>query len=277
MSIPNGRLLMVGDQGYGDTIQFARYIPIVAKRCRELILGCSAELAPLLATLPGVHQYCDRWTDVPGHAVHCRLSSVPGLLHTTPDTIPSKVPYLFADPVRVAAWCERLDACLPPRTRRVGLAWSGRPTHPNDRRRSLALARLAPLAAVGGVSFVSLQKPLPPSDVPSMSLFPGLSDIAGDFGETAAMIANLDLVISVDTAMAHLAGALGKPVWILLPQAADWRWMIARSDSPWYPTARLFRQKTPGDWDPVMAEAAAALGERVRAGADHAHAHAHAN
>ena len=274
MSIPNGRLLMVGDQGYGDTIQFARYIPIVAKRCRELILGCSAELAPLLATLPGVHQYCDRWTDVPGHAVHCRLSSVPGLLHTTPETIPSKVPYLFADPVRVAAWCERLDACLPPRTRRVGLAWSGRPTHPNDRRRSLALARLAPLAAVGGVSFVSLQKPLPPSDVPSMSLFPGLSDIAGDFGETAAMIANLDLVISVDTAMAHLAGALGKPVWILLPQAADWRWMIARSDSPWYPTARLFRQKTPGDWDPVMAEAAAALGERVRAGADHAHAHA---
>ena len=209
---------------------------------------------------------------MPGHAVHCRLSSVPGLLHTTPDTIPAKVPYLFADPVRVAAWRERLDACLPPRTRRIGLAWSGRPTHPNDRRRSLALARLAPLAAVGGVSFVSLQKPLPPSDVPSMSLFPGLSDIAGDFGETAAMIANLDLVISVDTAMAHLAGALGKPVWILLPQAADWRWMIERSDSPWYPTARLFRQKTPGDWDPVMAEAAAALAEHVRAGADHAHA-----
>ena len=267
MSIPNGRLLMVGDQGYGDTIQFARYIPIVAKRCQELILGCSAELAPLLATLPGVHEYCHRWTDVPGHAVHCRLSSVPGLLHTTPDTIPAGISYLFADPVRVAAWRERLDAGLPSATYRIGLAWSGRPTHPNDRRRSLALARLAPLAGVGGVSFVSLQKPLPPSDLASMSLFPGLSDIAGDFGETAAMIVNLDLVISVDTAMAHLAGALGKPVWILLPKAADWRWMIERSDSPWYPTARLFRQKNPGDWEPVMAEAAAALAERVRAGA----------
>jgi ADP-heptose:LPS heptosyltransferase len=117
-----------------------------------------------------------------------------------------------------------------------------------------------------------LQKPLPQSDLASMSLFPGLSDIAGDFGETAAMIVNLDLVISVDTAMAHLAGALGKPVWILLSKAADWRWMIGRSDSPWYPTARLFRQKTPGDWDPVIAEAAAALAERVRAGAESAYA-----
>jgi Flp pilus assembly protein TadD len=272
MTIPNGRLLMVGDQGYGDTIQFARYIPTVAERCQELILGCSAELAPLLAVLPGVKQYCHRWTDVPGHAVHCRLSSVPGLLHTTLDTIPAEVPYLFADPGRVAAWRERLDACLPSGTYRIGLAWSGRPTHPNDRRRSLALARLAPLAGVGGVSFVSLQKPLPPSDLASMSLFPGLSDIAGDFGETAAMIVNLDLVISVDTAMSHLAGALGKPVWILLPKAADWRWMIERSDSPWYPTARLFRQKDPGDWDPVMAETAAALAQLVRAGADYAHA-----
>ncbi len=272
MTIPNGRLLMVGDQGYGDTIQFARYIPAVAERCQELILGCSAELAPLLATLPGVKQYCHRWTDVPGHAVHCRLSSVPGLLHTTLDTIPAEVPYLFADPGRVAAWRERLDACLPSGMYRIGLAWSGRPTHPNDRRRSLVLARLAPLAGVGGVSFVSLQKPLPPSDVASMSLFPGLSDIAGDFGETAAMIVNLDLVISVDTAMAHLAGALGKPVWVLLPKAADWRWMIERSDSPWYPTARLFRQKTSGDWDPVLAEVAAALALRVPAGADYAHA-----
>ncbi|HME19792.1 MAG TPA: tetratricopeptide repeat protein [Acetobacteraceae bacterium] len=268
MRIPNGRLLMVGDQGYGDTIQFARYIPMVAERCQELILGCSAEMGLLLATLPGVTQYCHRWTDVPGHAAHCRLSSVPGLLHTTLETIPAKVPYLFADPVRVAAWCERLGASLSHGTRRVGLAWSGRPTHPNDRRRSLKLARLAPLASVGGISFVSLQRPMPESAVSSLSLFPGLSDIAGDFGETAAMMLNLDLVISVDTAMAHLAGALGKPVWILLSKAADWRWMIGRSDSPWYPTARLFRQKTTGDWDPVIAEAAAALAEWIRAGAE---------
>jgi hypothetical protein len=268
MRIPNGRLLMVGDQGYGDTIQFARYIPMIAERCQEVILGCSAEMGPLLASLPGVTQYCHRWTDVPGHAAHCRLSSVPGLLHTTLDTIPAKVPYLFADPVRVAAWRDRLDASLPRGTRRIGLAWTGRPTHPNDRRRSLRLARLAPLAGIRGVSFVSLQKPLPQADVASMSLFPGLSDIAGDFGQTAAMMLNLDLVISVDTAMAHLAGALGRPVWLLLSKAADWRWMIERNDSPWYPTARLFRQKTAGDWDPVISEAAAALAEWLLAGAE---------
>ena len=268
MRIPHGRLLMVGDQGYGDTIQFARYIPMIAERCEELILGCSAEMGPLLASLPGVTQYCHRWTDVPGHAAHCRLSSVPGLLHTTLETIPAKIPYLFSDPVRVAAWRERLGACQPAGTRWIGLAWSGRPTHPNDRRRSLPLAGLAPIAGTAGASFVSLQKPVPQSDAASLSLFPGLADIAGDFGETAAMIANLDLVITVDTAMGHLAGALGKPVWILLSKAADWRWLLERSDSPWYPTARLFRQKNPGDWGPVVAEVAAALVERMHGEAE---------
>jgi hypothetical protein len=264
MRVPNGRLLLVGDQGYGDTIQFARYIPMVAERCQEIVLGCSAEMAPLLSTIPGVTQYCHRWTDVPGHAVHARLSSVPGLLHTTLDSIPAQVPYLFADPQKTAGWRERFAATFPAGTRRVGLAWSGRPTHPNNRRRSVDLARLAPLGQVGGISFVSLQKPMPEADVAAFPRFPGLSDIAGDFGETAAMIMNLDLVISVDTAMAHLAGALGRPVWILLSQAADWRWMIGRSDSPWYPTVRLFRQTSPGAWDPLIAETAAALAEWVR-------------
>jgi tetratricopeptide (TPR) repeat protein len=259
MRIPKGRLLMVGDQGYGDTIQFARYIPSIADRCQELIVGCSAELGPLLATVPGVTQCCHRWTDVPGHAAHCRLSSLPGLLHTTLETIPAKVPYLFADRSLAKDWRERFDASLKPGTRRIGLAWAGRLTHPNNRRRSLELRSLAPLASIGGLSFVSLQRPLPPSDAEALTLFPDLSDNAGDFAETAAMIMNLDLVITVDTAMAHLAGALGKPVWILLSKAADWRWMIDRSDSPWYPTARLFRQKAPGDWSPVIAEAAAAL------------------
>ncbi len=271
MRIPQGRLLMVGDQGYGDTIQFARYIPLIADRCQELILGCSAEMGPLLANIPGVRQYCHRWTDVPGHAAHCRLSSVPGLLHTTLETIPANVPYLFADPARVTAWRQRLDAQLPQGVRRIGLAWTGRPTHPNDRRRSMPLSRLAPLAAAGRASFVSLQKPLPKSDEASMALFPGLTDISGDltdFGETAAVIANLDMVITVDTAMGHLTGALGKPVWIMVPKASDWRWLLDRSDSPWYPTARLFRQRTPGAWDPVIAEVAAALADELRAGAE---------
>jgi glycosyl transferase family 9 (putative heptosyltransferase) len=266
MRIPRGRLFMVGDQGYGDTIQFARYIPTIAERCEELILGCSAEMGPLFAGVPGIKQYCHRWDEVPAHAAHCRLSSVPGLLHITLDTILARIPYLFADPLRIAAWRERLGARLSPGTCRIGLAWTGRSTHPNDRRRSLKLARLAPLAAAGPVRFVSLQKPLPQPDLASMSQFPGLADISGeltDFGETAALIANLDLVITVDTAIGHLAGALGKPVWILLPKAADWRWLLGRSDSPWYPTARLFRQQTPGAWEPVIAEAAAALADRL--------------
>lgn len=270
MRIPNGRLLMVGDQGYGDTIQFARYIPLIADRCQELILGCSAEMGPLLATMPGVNQYCHRWTDVPGHAAHCRLSSVPYLVHTMPDTIPADVPYLFAEQSRIAAWRTRLDGMLPAGKPRIGLAWTGRPTHPNDRRRSMPLARLAPLASAARACFVSLQKPIPEKDKESVTRFPGMVDLAEDlkdFGETAAVLANLDLVITVDTAIGHLAGALGKPVWIMLPKASDWRWLLNRSDSPWYPTARLFRQQTPGAWDPVVQEVGAALAERLRANA----------
>ena len=266
MRIPNGRLLMVGDQGYGDTIQFARYIPLIADRCQELVLGCSAEMGPLLSTIPGVKQYCHRWTDVPGHAAHCRLSSVPHLIHTTLETIPAQVPYLFADPTRIAAWRQRLDAMLPHGVRRVGLAWTGRPTHPNDRRRSIPLARLAPLAAASRASFVSLQKPMPPADLAAMVQFPGFADLSADladFGETAAVIANLDLVVTVDTAIGHLAGAMAKPVWIMLPKASDWRWLLERSDSPWYPTARLFRQQTPGAWDPVIAAVTAALAQEL--------------
>jgi len=267
MGLANGRLLLVGDQGYGDTIQFARYIPRVAERCEELVLGCSAEMGPLLSTIPGVTQYCHQWTDVPGHAAHCRLSSVPGLVHTTLDTIPSEVPYLFADPARVEAWRQRLAASLPQGVHRIGLAWTGRPTHPNDRRRSLPLARLAPLATIPDVRFVSLQKPLPEADQAALAQFPGMADIAADltdFGETAAVIANLDLVISVDTAIGHLAGAMARPAWIMLPKASDWRWLLERSDSPWYPSARLFRQATPGAWDPVIAEVAVALGQHLR-------------
>jgi len=267
MRIRNGRLLMVGDQGYGDTIQFARYIPLIADRCQELVLGCSAEMGPLLSTIPGVKQYYSRWTDVPGHAAHCRLSSVPHLIHTTIETIPAQVPYLFADPTRIAAWRQRLEAVLPHGVRRVGLAWTGRPTHPNDRRRSIPLARLAPLAAASRASFVSLQKPMPPADLAAMVQFPGFADLSADladFGETAAVIANLDLIVTVDTAIGHLAGAMAKPVWIMLPKASDWRWLLERSDSPWYPTARLFRQQIPGAWDPVIAAVTAALPQELR-------------
>jgi Tfp pilus assembly protein PilF len=268
MRIPGGKILLIGDQGYGDTIQFARYIPMVAERCEQVILGCSAEMAPLLARIPGVGVCCHRWNEIPGHAAHTRLSSLAGLFHARLETIPNKVPYLTPDPARVAGWAERLDRELPRLRPRIGIAWSGRPTHPNDRRRSIRLERLAPLAKAGPACFVSLQKPLPAADADAMAYFPGLTDLSGalsDFEETAALIANLDMVITVDTAMGHLAGALGKPVWILLPKGSDWRWLLDRSDSPWYPTARLFRQRSPGAWDPVIGDAATALAARLKA------------
>jgi tetratricopeptide (TPR) repeat protein len=262
MRIPNGRLLLVGDQGYGDTIQFARYIPMAAERCAEVIVGCSAEMGPLLTNIPGVRQYCHRWTDVPGHAAHCRLSSLPYLFRTRLDTIPDGGPYLKADPARIAFWRERLAATLPAGVKRIGLAWTGRPTHPNDRRRSLPLAALASFAEVGPAAFVSLQKPMPARDLAAMQQFPGMADLSEaltDFGETAALMENLDLVVTVDTSMGHLAGALGKPAWILIPKAADWRWMLDREDSPWYPSVRLFRQQKPGAWDEPMGRLRAAL------------------
>jgi tetratricopeptide (TPR) repeat protein len=275
MRLPTGRLLLVGDQGYGDAIQFARYIGMAAERCQDVILGCSEEMETLLRDLPGVAQYCHKWNDVPGHAVHCRLSSLPYIFNTSLETIPAGVPYLKADPGRVAHWRERLDARLPAGLPRIGLAWTGRPTHPNDRRRSLALEQLLPLAQLGRAAFVSLQKPMPRRDAALLSRFGGMTDIAEeliDFGETAAVIENLDLVISIDTAIVHLAGALGRPVWIMLPKAADWRWLLERSDSPWYPTARLFRQARPGAWDAVIKEVTSALQDflrspgRIRAG-----------
>ena len=262
MRIPGGRLLLVGDQGYGDTIQFARYIPMAAERCQELIIGCSAEMGPLLANIPGVSQYCHRWTDVPGHAAHCRLSSLPYLFRTQPDTIPSKIPYLKADPARIAYWKQRFDATLPRGVRRIGLAWTGRPTHPNDRRRSVPLSQLLPLADAGPAAFVSLQKPMPARDQETMQRFPGMTNLADeltDFGETAAVMENLDLIITVDTAMGHLAGALGRPAWILIPKAADWRWMLEREDSPWYPSVRLFRQPRPGEWGEPLSRMRVAL------------------
>jgi cytochrome c-type biogenesis protein CcmH/NrfG len=263
MVIPKGRILLVGDQGYGDTIQFARYIPRVAAMCEEVVLGCSAEMGPILQNIPGVKQFCHRWNDVPGHAAHCRLSSLPYLFQTKLETIPAQVPYLKAEPARMAYWRDRFAAQLPP-GRRIGLAWSGRPTHPNDRRRSLPLARLRGIAAAGGehAAFVCLQKPIPAADHEVMPLFRGMTDLSEDlkdFGETAAVIENLDMVLTVDTSMGHLAGALAKPAWIMLPKAADWRWMLNRSDSPWYPTVRLFRQHFPGAWDDLLTEVSRAL------------------
>jgi hypothetical protein len=263
----DGRLLLIGDQGFGDTIQFARYIPLAAERCREVILGCAADLVPLLSKLPGLAACENRWDAVPPHAAHQRLSSLPFLFRTELETIPSPEPYLFADPARVEAWREKVGIAAGDDAIRVGLAWSGRPAHPNDRRRSLRLETLRPLAGIPNLRFVSVQKPVSDADRAVMPGFPGMEDLSDaltDFGETAALLANLDLLITIDTGVAHLAGALGRTAWVLLPRPSDWRWLLNRSDSPWYPSLRLFRQAAPGAWDAPMAQVEAALRTWVR-------------
>lgn len=262
MRLPNDRILLVGDQGYGDTLQFCRFIPMVGARCKEVVLGCSPDLEPLLRKIPGTAQTYTRWNEIPRHIAYCLLSSLPGIFGVQADTIPADVPYLSPEPEQVQRWAERLAQQAPPGRLRVGIAWAGRPTHPNDRRRSMRLLDLAPLARVDGVAFVSLMQKVPQRDSGNIASLPGMIDVSDgltNFSETAAAICNLDLVVTIDTAVGHLAGTLGRPVWLMLANPADWRWMLDRADTPWYPTMRLFRQPRPGDWPSVVGAVAQAL------------------
>ena len=262
MRLPGGRLLLVADQGFGDMMQFARFIPRVVERVGEVVVGWGPEVVALLAGFPGVSAAYNRFNDIPPHEAYCLMSSLPGLFGVELDSIPAPVPYLQADPQKVSHWSARLEQLARPGRLRVGLAWSGRGTHPNNGRRSLELAQLAPILAVRGVDFVTLQKPVPDADRPMLAGLPNLHDVSAelaDFSDTAALIMALDLVLAVDTSVVHLAGALGRPTWVLVPRPADWRWLHGRTDSPWYPTLRLFRQEASHVWGPVLAEAAAAL------------------
>ncbi len=263
-ALPGGRLLLVADQGYGDAIQFARYLPWARASCAAVAVVAAPELAPLLAPLLPPGAVLTGWAEVaaqPGpFAAWAPLSGLPRLHGTRLETIPGGVPYLAAEPARRAAWIARLDALAPRPARRVGVVWAGRATHPNDANRSAPPAALAPLAAVPGVALVSLQPG--PAAAGRAAIAPGLPDLGGaltDFAEAAAALAALDLLITVNSAPAHLAGALGRPVWVLLPYGPDWRWLRDRADSPWYPDARLFRPARPRDWDGLAATAAAAL------------------
>ena len=250
-------ILLHAEQGFGDTIQFARYVPLVMHRGGKVIVACQAELVRLLERLSGIERVISIDDPLPGFHLHCPLMSLPLVFQTDRDSIPRNVPYIAADPARTAAWAARIGAGSK---LNIGLAWSGRPTHPDDRNRSVPLSQLEPLAAVPNATFHSLQPGALSSAQP-----PGLhivdhTEFLRDFADTAALIANLDLVISVDTAVAHLAGAMARPIWLLLPFAPDWRWMLGRADSPWYPTTRLFRQTSPGDWNAAFAKVIAALG-----------------
>jgi Flp pilus assembly protein TadD len=258
----DGRTLLIhAEQGFGDTVQFCRLVCGLDTGAR-VVLEVQPALVALLADLPGVDQIVARGDPLPHFDVHCPLLSLPRVLAAPLTRSAGPVPYLSADPARVAKWRDRVSR-LP--GMRVGVAWAGSPTMADDRRRSIAPERLAVLADVAGVSLVSLQKS-PAGERQHESLGFALHDWTDelcDFADTAALITSLDLVISVDTAVVHVAGALGRPVWLLNRFSGCWRWLLDREDSPWYPSLRQFRQPQPGDWDHVLANVRSALQVRV--------------
>jgi len=258
-------ILLHAEQGLGDTIQFIRYLPLVVRRGGRVRVECQPLLERLLQAMAGDITVVARGQPLPEFDVHCPLMSLPRVLATTLPTIPGQVPYLHASAQSAKWWRNRLANHGP--AIKVGLIWAGNPQHKNDRNRSIKLATLAPLAQVSSVDFYSLQKgaAAAQSPPPGMNLSDPSDDLK-DFIDTAGLIANLDLVIAVDTAVAHLAGAMGKPVWTLLPYAPDWRWLRDRTDSPWYPTMRLFRQSAIGDWAGVIQQVTAALASLVQRG-----------
>lgn len=245
------RILLYAEQGFGDTFLAFRYVPMVVARGARILLQCPGPMLELLAGQSGIEQAIEDGQPTPAFEVQCPLMSLPGIFGTTLATIPSAVPYISADPGKVAQWREWLgksDAL------QVGLVWSGKPI---PRNRSIPFEMLAPFAGIPGVRWHSLQvgEPAAAARTPNapMQLLDWSARLT-DFAQTAALIDNLDLVITIDTAVAHLAGAMGKPVWAMLQSAADWRWLLGREDSPWYPTMRLFRQPRPGDWAAVIGQ-----------------------
>lgn len=258
-SDPTGRIIFVhSEQGFGDMLQFARYVPMLAERGATVYFEAAIPLRSLLQKLTGVAKVITAGTRPPDFDLHIPLLSLPRIFKTTFDTIPSNVPYITVDEARHAHWKAKIQAAGE--GFKVGIVWAGN-VKP-DVGRTCPIAHFAPLAAIDGVTFVSLQKrETPPSmEAPPEGMrFVDVSADLKDFADTASAMANLDLILTIDTAAAHLAGALGRPTWTLLPWAADWRWLNDRSDSPWYPTMRLFRQPARGDWDSVVNQIAEEL------------------
>jgi hypothetical protein len=253
-----GRTLLIhAEQGFGDTLLFCRYATLAAARGLRVILQVQQPLVRLLRGVPGVDLVVAQGEALPPFDLHCPMLSMPLALGTTLTTMPSFPSYLHADEAKAEAWRTRLAAATGS-GQRIGLVWGASPQPPP---RSVPLARLAPLWDLTGLHFISLQKdgPKPPKELPLTDFM----DEMEDFADSAALIANLDLVISVDTAFVHLAAALGRPVWVLARFNPDWRWLDGRDDSPWYPKLRLYRQPQPGDWDQVVADVARDLRSRL--------------
>ncbi len=265
-------ILVHAEQGYGDTIQFARYLPMVKERGGTVLFECPRVLASLFSGFPGVDQLITSGKPLPYFDVHVPLLSLPGLFGTTLATIPCAVPYIHADLDHVEQWRTKMklpsSGGLGGARINVGIAWQGNPLFSQsgcklaDRRRSITLAQFEPLARIPGVQLFSLQKGHGSeqlADWQSRLGIVALGDQLDDFRDTAAVMMNLDLIISVDRHPVHLAGALGRPVWAILPSPPCWRWLLERSDSPWYPTLRLFRQHRPGDWPELLDRVSRAL------------------
>jgi hypothetical protein len=253
------------EQGLGDAIQFARYAPAVKDRGGRIVLECPPQLAALLVTCPGVDAVVAEGQPLPVFDMQAPLLSLPALFGTTPENLPAAVPYLAAEPDRVETWRQRLEGVA---AFRVGVCWQGNRFLRGDRHRSFPLASLAPLAAVPGVRLVSLQKgpgadQLKAARLAVVDLGDELDPPPGGFRDTAALLKSLHLVVSCDSAVAHLAGAMGVPVWLALSTMPDWRWLLGRADTPWYSSVRLFRQERLGDWAGVFAQMAAELGNLV--------------
>jgi lipoprotein NlpI len=255
-------ILLHAEQGYGDAIQFVRYAALVKERGGSVIVECPRPLLALLTTCAGIDQWVAQGEKLPAFDVHAPLLSLPGIFQTSLGNLPNATPYLFAAPDRVQRWRQELGRLAGPK---IGIAWRGSPKHLNDRCRSIPLSCFEPLARLPGIRLVSLQTEAGVEELQgARDRFP-VTDVGRrleDFMETAAVMMNLDLVIACDTAVVHLAGALGIPVWVALPLVPDWRWLVDRNDSPWYPTMRLFRQDSRGDWPGVFRRIAVALGEQ---------------
>jgi tetratricopeptide (TPR) repeat protein len=245
----NGRRIFLHtEQGLGDAIQFIRYVPLVCERGGRVFVGCFPQLRRLFEGQLGIERVVAEQEPLPEFDLHCPLLSLPRIFGTTLQTIPASTSCLECRPEWAEKWKSRL-----PEGMKVGLVWSGNPEHKKDRDRSIPLSALSPLAQLRNVTWISLQKgPAAaqprPRDLEMIDWTSELNDLA----DTAGLISHLDLVIAADTAVAHLAGAMGKPTWLLLPFAPDWRWLLEREDSPWYPTMRLFRQPRRGTWDDVV-------------------------
>jgi hypothetical protein len=248
-AIPGQTLLIHDEQGYGDTLQFMRLLALAKERSHaEIILQIDKDMLPFAARMhSGVTQIIARDILPPAFNLHCEMMSLPMAMGLKLEQLPGKVPYTHADPARLEHWKKRLADMPRPR---VALNWAGRPTHPNDANRSMAFSHLTALADTG-VTFLSIQKGTAATDAQGMKLV-NLSEEITSFEDTAAILSLVDLLISIDSSPVHMAGALGRPAWVLLPYISEWRWLEDRVDTPWYPTLRLFRQQQRGDWSGLM-------------------------